>query len=107
MLVFLDANATDPEINAIRERASDSGFQSTHFREPGQNGVLLIEGVNADDAAEWAVVMSGVDRVATTPSDDAPVTNNLRIAGIRPLVPPAILQDQLPLPPESARRVHQ
>ena len=44
--------------------------------------------------------------VIAAESDSAPVTSNLRIAGIRPLVPPAILMEQLPLPREGAELVH-
>src|SRR5262245_40000485 len=34
--------------------------------------------------------------------EPAPQTRDLRIAGYRPLLPPAILMEELPLPPEGA-----
>jgi 3-deoxy-7-phosphoheptulonate synthase len=50
--------------------------------------------------------MPGVARIDRARESEPPVTSNLRIAGIRPLVPPSILQEQLPLPADSSVNVH-
>jgi 3-deoxy-7-phosphoheptulonate synthase len=47
-----------------------------------------------------------VERIASAQSNGRPETYNLRIAGIRPLVPPLILMEQLPLPDAGAVLVH-
>lgn len=105
MLVFMNAEAAPIEIEAIRLRADELGLRMVQFEQTDPT-ILLLEGDNANDAARWARDMPGVDRVSTACQSDAPVTSNLRIAGLRPLVPPAILMEQLPLPKAGAETVH-
>jgi 3-deoxy-7-phosphoheptulonate synthase len=51
--------------------------------------------------------MSEMNEVRSFSERSAPQTRDLRIAGYRPLLPPAILMEELPLPPEGAVLVSQ
>src|SRR5919107_1545359 len=66
--------------------------------------MLVVMEAEASSAEIEAVCQRARDAgYEPTVYDSEPtVTSNLRIAGIRPLVPPAILVERLPLPPESA-----
>ncbi len=105
MLVILEPNAPESAIDAVRGRAADLGLDSLPFATNGHY-TLLISGDNAADAAGELGALPGVVEVVPAEAGARPVTSNLRIAGIRPLVPPAILVEQLPLPAEGARLVH-
>jgi 3-deoxy-7-phosphoheptulonate synthase len=64
--------------------------------------MVLLSGVPLQDIEDTVAALPGVVRVASSDGTASPVTNNLRIAGIRPLVSPAILMEELPLPAEGA-----
>lgn len=103
MLVVMQAASSRAEINAICQRAKDAGFAATVFdTEPN---AIVVAGEPAAEAAELLADMPGVARIAHSDAPEPPVTSNLRIAGIRPLVPPAILAEQLPLPAVGAATV--
>jgi len=100
MLVVMQAESTPAEIGAVCQRAIDAGFKATAFdTEPG---VILVAGDHADAAAERFAELPGVARIAHARLPEPPATSNLRISGIRPLVPPAILTERLPLSAEGA-----
>ncbi len=105
MLVILEPNSPDAVIDAVRDRAATLGLDTVPFATNGSY-TLLISGDNAADAASTLGALPGVTEVVLAEAGARPVTSNLRIAGIRPLVPPAILVEQLPLPAEGARLVH-
>src|SRR3954454_19873888 len=105
MLVVMKAGSTTADIESIACRAAEAGHRVERF-DSLQPGLLYIAGDNADDAATWIERLPSVERVAPSNGDAAPVTSNLRIAGIRPLIPPAILQEQLELSADGARSVH-
>ncbi|HRA47516.1 MAG TPA: 3-deoxy-7-phosphoheptulonate synthase, partial [Thermomicrobiales bacterium] len=71
-----------------------------------QGTTLLISGDNPKDVAELLTGNPAISALIPSEATRPPVTSNLRIAGIRPLVPPAILVEQLPLPPVGAELVH-
>src|SRR4051812_1828534 len=105
MLVVMQADSSPDEIAAVCQSAQAGGFAPTVFdTEPA---VILVDGEHDIEDAERFAAMPGVARIGRPRSADAPVTSNLRIAGIRPLVPPAILVEELPLPPEGAVMVQQ
>ncbi len=106
MLVVMRSGSTAIEIDAVREAAAVFGLSAVVYT-GAEPAIIQITGDNAEDAATRFARFPGVQRVACAPSTGAPVTSNLRIAGIRPLVPPAILVEELPLSTESARLVHQ
>jgi len=105
MLVTLHQGSSDAVIAAVRRAASTSGLESVLYG-TGDAPMLLISGDNAENHAATFAALQGVAHVARSRDSDRPVTSNLRIAGIRPLVPPAILVEQLPLTSEGAQRVH-
>ena len=67
--------------------------------------MVLLTGVPLRDIEDVLAALPGVVRVANSDGSASPVTSNLRIAGIRPLVSPAILMEELPLPAEGAMLV--
>ena len=102
MLVVVEPAA----VEAVRERVRLAGLEATVYADDGQMTVL-VTGDNADELAPELELMPGVARVICAARSEAPVTSNLRIERIRPLVPPAILVERLPLPVEGAVLVHQ
>jgi 3-deoxy-7-phosphoheptulonate synthase len=103
MIVAMTVDAPTTSTEAVLAAASTAGLEATLFDDSG-GGMVLIEGANAD---ELTAVLGGIPGVARIirGRPAAPVTSNLRIAGIRPLVPPAILVEQLPLQVEEALTV--
>ena len=104
MLVVMQPESSPAEIDAVCQRARDAGLEATVF--DGEPGVIVLAGAPSDQAAEQFAGLPGVARIAHSRQSEPPVTSNLRIAGIRPLVPPAILVERLPLPAEGAVTVH-
>jgi 3-deoxy-7-phosphoheptulonate synthase len=100
MLVVMQAESSPDELAAVCRRAQDAGFAATIF--DTDPAVILVDGEHdAEDAGRFAA-MPGVARIGRPRTTEGPVTSNLRVAGIRPLVPPAILVEELPLPAEGA-----
>src|SRR5688500_18917287 len=104
MLVVMHAESSPAEVDAVCRRAREAGFETTVF--DGESAVIMVGGEHDAEAAEWLAGVTGVARIAHSRQSEPPVTSNLRIAGIRPLVPPAILVERLPLPSEGAVTVH-
>jgi 3-deoxy-7-phosphoheptulonate synthase len=103
MLVEMQAASSRAEIDAVCVCAKEAGFEATVFEtEPG---VIVLAGEDTDGAAERIAALPGVARIAPARPLEPPVTSNLRVAGIRPLVPPAILVERLPLPAAGAATV--
>ena len=105
MLVVLRSDSDETTIDAVRACAEGTGRAAKHF-DTGSIAIVVVTGDNAHDLADQLRSLPGVERVVNAPDADRPVTSNLRIAGIRPLVPPSILQEQLPLSTVAAQRVH-
>ena len=105
MLVVMRPGASPAAIEAVRLRADGAGLETTVYHDADRK-VIVVTGGNARDAGDALSTMSGVDRVLPGSQPEPLVTSNLRIAGIRPLVPPSILQEQLPLTTKATRTVH-
>lgn len=105
MLVVMHPHTPVEAIESIQRYASDAGLRTTTFQD-GETTTLLVEGDNAADHCAQLMTLPGVARVVPPQGAERPVTSNLRIAGIRPLVPPAILIEQLPLSDDAATLVH-
>ena len=104
MLVVMRPEASQDEIDAVSKVAVAAGYDTQVFEtEPGK--IVVSVGVASPDAIDALEGLAGVAHVAVARDQGAPETSNLRIAGIRPLVPPAILVEQLPLPAEGAQLV--
>jgi 3-deoxy-7-phosphoheptulonate synthase len=106
MLVVMNAGATPAEATAVSQQATEAGLTATTYDDVGGR-LIVIAGLNEQDHAETLGAMPGVARVVQASGDDVPETYNLRIANIRPLIPPAILVEQFPLSADGHRRVHQ
>jgi len=103
MIVAMTAGAPASATEAVLAAARAAGLEATRFDDRA-GGMVLLAGANADELADALGGMPGVARVVRG-QPAAPVTSNLRVAGIRPLVPPAILVEQLPLGTDEARTV--
>jgi 3-deoxy-7-phosphoheptulonate synthase len=106
MLVVLRDGSGPEAIESVRSIANDAGLQTTFFDDDPARPIILLTGDNVGDVATRIERLPDVERIATARSDGRPETYNLRIAGIRPLVPPLILMEQLPLSDEGAVLVH-
>jgi 3-deoxy-7-phosphoheptulonate synthase len=100
MLVVMEAHSTSAEIDAVSHCAREAGFETSVY--DGESPLIVVEGEHAARAAVALAGLPSVARIAHSRQPESPVTSNLRIAGIRPLLPPAILVEQLPLPAEGA-----
>src|SRR3712207_1026873 len=105
MLVIMRPEATRDEVAGVCRCANELGFEATMFE--GEPGVIAVAGAYLTELAEHVAELPGVTRVAQQEASGKPITSNLRIAGIRPLVPPAILVEELPLPDAGAVMVQQ
>ena len=105
MLVVFQPNTDAATVDEVRALIAQSGRATTLY--PGTDAVMvLVTGDNANDTSALVAHHPAVMRTIQSDVSRAPVTSNLRIAGIRPLVPPAILMEQLPLAADSANLVH-
>jgi 3-deoxy-7-phosphoheptulonate synthase len=100
MLVVMEAESSSAEIDAVCQRVRDAGYEATVYE--SEPAFIRVAGEHAIEAVERLADLPGVARVVHSRRSEPPVTSNLRIAGIRPLVPPAILVERLPLPAEGA-----
>ena len=105
MLVVMQEGASPDEIAVVCQRAQAAGFAATLY--DTDPAVVVVAGEEDSELDERLGALSGVARISHPRTTDAPVTSNLRIAGIRPLVPPAILMEELPLPAAGAVMVQQ
>jgi len=101
MLVVLAPDADQAAIAAVCKLAEIAELATTVHADAGST-IVLVGGRPDDEFGTAVHQLIGVERVLASQDDAPPVTSNVRIAGIRPLVPPAILQEQLPLPAEGA-----
>lgn len=100
MLVELQVPASAELIDFVCEVGTAAGLTPTVFG--GEPTMVLLAGTPLVDVRTTLLARPGVARISDPVETGSPVTSNLRIRGIRPLTPPAILMEQLPLPTESA-----
>ncbi|CAN5738373.1 3-deoxy-7-phosphoheptulonate synthase [soil metagenome] len=100
LLVVMNQGSSSEELQAVSRIGSTVGLRGTVFE--GDPPMVLLDGEPLLDIEDDIASLPGVVRIANSRDTASPVTSNLRIAGIRPLVPPAILMEQLPLPREGA-----
>ena len=104
MLVVMRAGSSETDIDEIRRHAQAAGVETNVIHGAGRTVVGLGGSLTSALAAVLAD-LPGVDEVVDAATLGPPPTRDLRIASIRPLIPPAILLEQLPLPPEGAMLV--
>ncbi len=105
MLVVMESSAGAEQIEAVRKAARIAGLDSTDF--DGAPRQILLTGTPLSDIQRVLENLAGVAAIRTPSADGIPITSNLRIKGIRPLISPAILMEQLPLTQERAELVQQ
>ncbi|HKG24596.1 MAG TPA: 3-deoxy-7-phosphoheptulonate synthase, partial [Thermomicrobiales bacterium] len=101
MLVMMRPGAAPATIETIARLADEAGVKAEVFADD-ETGIVHLNGADAAALSERLAELPGVARVVPARPSARPVTSNLRIAGIRPLVPPDILVERLPLPDEGA-----
>jgi len=94
--VVLRAGSSLEAVEAVRTRVEKAGLE-TFFLEGAQRAVVGVEGEVSPHLKALLETMSGVQGVTGIGEDEPPETRDLRVRSIRPLVPPAILLEQLPL----------
>ena len=102
MLVVMESGSSAAELQAVRDHASAAGL-ATGDGSDGGRVVVAVTGVLPPDLPGLLRAMPGVEAVVG--DEPAPRLRDVRIASIRPLVPPAILLEELPLTPAGAATV--
>ncbi|MGI8857656.1 MAG: 3-deoxy-7-phosphoheptulonate synthase [Thermomicrobiales bacterium] len=104
MLIVMRAGSARQEIDAVCDRAQAVGLDSAVFTDDGRT-VIDLTGETPAGLKETLAAMPGVDTVVRRTASEPLKTRDLRIASIRPLVPPAILLEELPLSAAGAETV--
>jgi 3-deoxy-7-phosphoheptulonate synthase len=99
MLVLMRLGSSQAEVETVRSHALKAGYNASIFAGV-ERTVVGIEDGTATELKARLEKLSGVDEVVCDTAPRSVETSDLRIESIRPLVPPAILLEQLPLPPE-------
>jgi 3-deoxy-7-phosphoheptulonate synthase len=94
MLVVMRSGSSREAAEAVRDRAKEAGLGASVF-EGAERVVVGVEGSVSPDLGVLLGAMPGVEEIAA--DGEVLKTRDLRVAGFRPLVPPAILMEQLPL----------
>jgi len=104
MLVVMRQGSTEAQAEAVSTQAKARGLTVTVYTDAGMT-VIDLTGTPAAGVRDALAALPGVEAVVRRDLDAPAQTYNLRIAEVRPLVPPAILLEELLLPPEGARMV--
>ncbi len=105
MLVMMRHGSTEAEREAVRALAAAAGLSIEPFASNGRSA-LGLEGDAPAGLRERLAAEPGVEAVLDAGESVPPRTRDLRIGSIRPLVPPAILLEELPLPAAGAEAVY-
>jgi 3-deoxy-7-phosphoheptulonate synthase len=105
MLVVMESIAGPEQIDAVCRIARYAGLDTMVF--DGAPYQVLLSGTPISDIEQALSGLPGVAEIRQPSAAGTPVTSNLRIKGIRPLISPAILMEQLPLTSERATLVQQ
>src|SRR5258707_9612434 len=100
MLIVMRAGSGQREIDTVCSRIRLEDLETDVLRDDGR-AVIEVSGEVPPDLKAALEALPGVDTVIRR-GTPAPITRDLRIESIRPLVPPAILLEELPLPPAGA-----
>jgi hypothetical protein len=104
MLVLMEPGAEGEAITRVGERVRAAGL-TTQILTGGGRAIVAIAGAADGRLKDALAALAGVAEIVPDSQDTAPITRNLRVAQNRPLVSPAILMEELPLPAASARLV--
>jgi len=103
MLVVMQLSAERGSIEHVCQLGIDAGLDAAVFE--GAPVQVLLSGNPLLDVERLLAGLPEVAAVLEPTSAHAPVTSNLRISRIRPLISPAILMEQLPISAEQAQLV--
>ena len=103
MLVLMRQGSDERAREAVRDCVREAGLEAEAYADGGR-AVVEVTGDVPETLADSLAALPGVETVMRRPAE-ALRTFNLRVASIHPLVPPAILIEQLPLPAEGAAAV--
>lgn len=102
MLVLMRPGSSRAQAEAVRAQVREAGLEAGMF--PGTGRIAVwVEGEPPDGLERTLELLPGVEEVLR--ADGSAGTSDLRVTGIRPLLPPAILSEQLPLSEGQARSV--
>ncbi len=104
MLVVMRSGVAQETIEAVCDRAREAGLDAEAYTDAGRT-VIEVAGEIAPAHKETLAAMPGVQMVVRRAAPGPLRTRDLRIESIRPLVPPAILLEELPLAAEGAAMV--
>ena len=104
MLVVMRPGSPGAAVEAVRALAGEHGLAAEAATANGQTVVGLTGAVGTELRAALAA-LPGVEAVVGDADPDAPQTRDLRITSIRPLLPPTILLEDMPLPATDAALV--
>ncbi|MEZ4532374.1 MAG: 3-deoxy-7-phosphoheptulonate synthase [Thermomicrobiales bacterium] len=105
MLVVMQSSATCKQIERVCEVAHGAGLEPAVYE--GEPAQILLLGNPLSEVETVLRSLPGVATILVPSGSHMPITSNLRIKAIRPLIPPAILMEQLPLTHERATLVQQ
>lgn len=105
MLVVMESSASPECIERVCDISRNEGLEVTIF--DGDPVQVLLMGNPFSDVQATLHALPGVAAVRSPNGSHIPITSNLRIRGIRPLISPAILMEQLPLTQERATLVQE
>jgi 3-deoxy-7-phosphoheptulonate synthase len=104
MLVVMKPGSPGVAVEEVRERAEEAGLQTNLF-EGAEYTAVSLEGRVTGNLKAALEEVPGVVEVVDGDEPGTLSTRDLRVGSIRPLVPPAILLEQLPLSAEGSRTV--
>ncbi|MHB8646317.1 MAG: 3-deoxy-7-phosphoheptulonate synthase [Thermomicrobiales bacterium] len=104
MLIVMRSGVMREEIEAVCDRAQAAGLDTAAYTDGGHT-VIEVAGEISLEHKETLAAMPGVDAVVRRDTLGPLRTRDLRIESIRPLVPPAILLEELPLSADGAETV--
>jgi 3-deoxy-7-phosphoheptulonate synthase len=105
LLVVMGAGSSRVAAEAVREKLGEAGLDAIVFE--GAGHVLVgAEGEVPPETEASLRAMAGVRGMIGAGENGAPETRDLRITDTRPMLPPEILLEQLPLSGEGATTVN-
>src|SRR3712207_3051477 len=106
LVVVMGADTSRAAAEAVREKLGEAGLDAGVFE--GAGHVLVgAEGEVPPETEASLKAMFEVQAVMGAGENGAPETRDLRITDTRPMLPPEILLEQLPLSREGATTVSQ
>lgn len=96
MLVMMEPDCPAGAVELVRAEAQAAGFATTVF-EGRDRTMISLAAEDFPVLIDRIAALAGVAEIVPEREDKPRTTSNLRIAAIRPLIPPSILVEQLPL----------